>query len=38
MITLGLIAMPLALLIAFTIYYIATEPKAQNISVMPKFA
>jgi hypothetical protein len=36
MITLGLIAMPLVLLIAFTIYFFATEEKSKEISVMPK--
>jgi len=30
MITLGLIAMPLILLIVFTIYYLATEKKTKN--------
>lgn len=38
MITLGLIAMPLILLIAFTIYYLATEKKEKNIGLHPKVA
>jgi len=35
---LGVMAIPLVALIAFTIYYFATENKEQKFSVMPKLA